>query len=155
MYKLFPILLNLLFGFYLIVNIRSPLARSITYSPSLSNKIVSPLAAPLFMSISIILLSYINLFPLHLLHFEAIVVPLPPHYGQGCCIYIYIIPIFTICKTTPYPLHFGHVFSLPSFAPDPRHESQYIFLFIFILRCVPTYISSRVIWISALADGPF
>lgn len=124
-YKLSPTLLKVGWGFYLTVNIKSPLPMSGTYSASFDSTCVSPWAVPFSKSKSTYLFYVTNLFPLHPLHLAAIVYPLPLHFGQCYCIYICIpIPTFTFCKTTPYPLHLAHFVNLPPCAPVPLQSSQ-------------------------------
>lgn len=124
-YKLSATLLKVLCDFYLIVKMRSPLAKSGTYSASFSITIVSPFDMPFSMSIYTCLLSLMTLLALQCGHLAAMDLPLPPHSGHYVCIYIYIPnPIVTICITTPCPLHFLQVFNLPSFAPVPLHYEQ-------------------------------
>jgi hypothetical protein len=124
-YKLLPTLLNVGWGFYFTVNIKSPLPMSGTYSASFSSTCVSPWAVPFSKSKSTYLFCVTNLFPRHCLHLAAIDWPLPLHFGQCYCIYIYMpIPTFTFCMTTPYPLHLEHFVNLPSRAPVPLQSLQ-------------------------------
>ena len=137
-YKLSPTRLNYLCGFCLRLNMRSPRARSGTCSPSRSLTIWSPLAIPFSISIVISELSFTNRLPLQVPHLAAIYFPLPPHLSQCVCICICMPnPTCTFCMTTPRPWHLVHVLSFPSFAPVPRHLSQYMFLLTCKVLLVP------------------
>lgn len=101
-YKLSPTLLNVLCFFYLIVNIKSPLAISGTYSASLFLIMVLPLEVP-FSTLNVMCWSSLTTrFPRQCSHFASIVYPFPLHFGHSACIYIYIPkPTWTFYKTTP------------------------------------------------------
>ena len=88
--RLSPTRLNYLCGFCLRVKMRSPRARSGTYSPSRSNMIFSPLAIPFSISIVTSVLSIMRRLALHFPHLAAIVYPFPPHLSQWVYICIYI-----------------------------------------------------------------
>jgi len=133
----------------------SPLARSGTCSPSPFTTIVSPVWWPFSTVKATSLVSLTVLCPRHCWQAWALVFPLPPQVEHYVCIYIYIPkPIWTFCITTPWPLHYGHVLSLPSLAPVPLHLLQYIFLLIEIDLSLPLYISSKWMSISTLKLGP-
>jgi hypothetical protein len=94
-------------------------------------------------------------FPPHTGHTWACVLPLPPHFEQGCYICMTIMPMLTFCITTPEPLQTGHVFCYPSLAPEPRHALQYTFLLMLKFCSTPLYRSWRLTWMVTLFEGPF
>jgi hypothetical protein len=65
-----------------------------TYSPYLSNIIVSPDFIPLSTSTENVFYSATNLYPRQVGHYLANTFPLPLQTLQGYCICIYIIPMF-------------------------------------------------------------
>lgn len=146
----------MLWGFCFMVKMRSPRAKSGTYSPYRSSIMFSLFSIPCSMSMVICESSCTSLFPLHCPHLAFISLPFPPQRSQWVYIYICIPnPTWTFCMTTPRPWHLLQVVNLPSLAPVPAHLLQYMFLLTFRVLLVPKYRSASDTWMSALAFGPF